>query len=72
MREAIDKVRQPFNVNRLAQVAALEALKHQDQVLERRRMVIEMREYLEDALDEHGSHGRCPARPTSSSSRSRA
>ena len=34
--EAIDKVRQPFNVNRLAQVAALEALKHQDQVAQRR------------------------------------
>jgi histidinol-phosphate aminotransferase len=50
VREAIDKVRQPFNVNRLAQVAALEALKHRDQVLERRRMIIEMREYLEGAL----------------------
>jgi histidinol-phosphate aminotransferase len=36
VREAIDKVRQPFNVNRLAQVAAREALKHQDQVAERR------------------------------------
>ena len=33
---AVDKVRQPFNVNRLAQVAALEALRHQDQVAVRR------------------------------------
>jgi len=32
---AIDKVRQPFNVNRLAQVAACEALKHGDQVARR-------------------------------------
>jgi histidinol-phosphate aminotransferase len=50
VRDALDKVRQPFNVNRLAQAAALEALKHQDQVYERRRMVVEMREYLENAL----------------------
>ena len=32
LKRALDKVRQPFNVNRLAQAAALEALKHQDQV----------------------------------------
>ena len=55
VRGALDKVRQPFNVNRLAQVAALEALKHQDQILERRRMVIEMREYLRGRAREHGS-----------------
>ena len=35
IKRALDKVRQPFNVNRLAQAAALEALKHQDQVTER-------------------------------------
>jgi histidinol-phosphate aminotransferase len=35
-------------------VAALEALKHQDQVHERRRTVIEAREYLEDALTSMG------------------
>jgi histidinol-phosphate aminotransferase len=34
-KRALDKVRQPFNVNRLAQAAACEALKHQDQVAER-------------------------------------
>jgi histidinol-phosphate aminotransferase len=54
VRDALDKVRQPFNVNRLAQVAALEALKHEDQVLERSRMVIETREYLQDALVSKG------------------
>jgi histidinol-phosphate aminotransferase len=54
VRDALDKVRQPFNVNRLAQVAALEALKHQDQVHERRRMVIDAREYLQDTLKSMG------------------
>jgi histidinol-phosphate aminotransferase len=43
-------VRQPFNTNRLAQVAALEALRHQDRVLERRRQNAETRDYLRDAL----------------------
>ena len=46
LKEAIDKLRQPFNVNRLAQVAALEALRHQDQVLERRRQTAELRTYM--------------------------
>ncbi len=32
---AVDRVRQPFSVNRLAQTAATEALKHQDNVAER-------------------------------------
>ena len=50
MKAAFDKVRQPFNVNRLGQVAALEALKHQDRVLERRRQNAEMRAYLRDSL----------------------
>jgi histidinol-phosphate aminotransferase len=43
LREALDKVRQPFNVNRLAQVAALEALRHQDQVAARRVANAELR-----------------------------
>jgi len=55
LRLALDKVRQPFNVNRLAQVAALEALKYQDQVLERRRQNAELRGYMAAAL---GSMGR--------------
>ena len=36
LRAAFDKVRQPFNVSRLAQAAAIEALKHQDEVARRR------------------------------------
>jgi histidinol-phosphate aminotransferase len=54
LKSALDKVRQPFNVNRLAQVAALEALKHQDRVLERRRQNAEVREYLRSALADMG------------------
>ena len=54
VRDALDKTRQPFNVNRLAQVAALEALKHQDQVRERRRMMIEAREYMQGKLTSTG------------------
>jgi len=50
LKAAFDKVRQPFNVNRLGQVAALEALKHQDRVLERRRQNAEVRDYLRDSL----------------------
>jgi histidinol-phosphate aminotransferase len=51
---AVDKVRQPFNVSRLAQVAALEALKHQDQVAERRDANARMRELLVARLGERG------------------
>jgi histidinol-phosphate aminotransferase len=54
LKDALDRVRQPFNVNRLAQVAALEALKHQDQVRARRAMVIEAREQLQAALKKMG------------------
>lgn len=50
LKTAIDKVRQPFNVNRLAQVAAVEALKHQDQVLARRAQNAELRDYLRRSL----------------------
>ena len=50
VREAIDKVRQPFNVNRLAQVAALEALKHQDQVAQRRAVNAELRSTMVERL----------------------
>ena len=54
LKSALDKVRQPFNVNRLAQIAALEALKHQDRVLERRRQNADTREYLCDSLADMG------------------
>lgn len=50
LREAIDKVRQPFNVNRLAQVAATEALRHQDQVLVRRRQNADLRSAMKHDL----------------------
>jgi histidinol-phosphate aminotransferase len=54
VKAAVDKVRQPFNVNRLAQAAALEALKHQDQVAERRRFNDELRAYMVARLAERG------------------
>lgn len=54
VREAIDKVRQPFNVNRLAQVAALEALKHQDQVAQRRAVNAELRSTMVERLAARG------------------
>jgi len=54
LRQAIDKVRQPFNVNQLAQVAAVEALKHQGQVLERRVQNADLREYMAAALRSMG------------------
>jgi histidinol-phosphate aminotransferase len=54
LKAALDKVRQPFNVNRLAQVAALEALGHQDQVAERRRFNAELRDYLAGRLAANG------------------
>ena len=50
VKAALDKVRQPFNVNQLAQVAATEALRHQDEVEERRCFNAEMRTYLADRL----------------------
>ena len=50
VRIALDKVRQPFNVNRLAQVAALEALKHQDQVAQRGSANAGLRSYLVEQL----------------------
>jgi histidinol-phosphate aminotransferase len=53
-RLAVDRVRQPFSVNALAQAAAAEALRHQDE-LERRveRTVIE-RLHVQDELAERG------------------
>jgi histidinol-phosphate aminotransferase len=54
VRAAIDKVRQPFNVNLLGQLAAVEALKHQDQVAERRRTNARLRRWMADRLTERG------------------
>ncbi len=54
LKRAVDKLRQPFNVNRLAQAAALEALKHQDQVRARAAANAEVRAYLVDRLAARG------------------
>ncbi len=54
LKAALDKVRQPFNVNRLAQTAALEALKHPDQVAERRRFNADLRDHLVERLSAMG------------------
>lgn len=52
VKHALDKVRQPFNVNLLGQLAAVEALKHQDQVALRREQNAELRAYLVERLAE--------------------
>lgn len=54
LREALDKLRQPFNVNRLAQVAAIEGLKHQDQVQARAAANAEVRAYMVARLAARG------------------
>ena len=53
-RSAVDTVRQPFSVNALAQAAATEAIRHQDDVADRvERNVIE-RVFVEEGLREMG------------------
>lgn len=54
VKQAVDKVRQPFNVNLLGQLAAVEALKHQDQVAERRETNARLRRLLVDRLAQRG------------------
>jgi histidinol-phosphate aminotransferase len=54
VKSALDKVRQPFNVNLLAQVAAVEALKHQDQVARRREVNAELRGAMVERLSAKG------------------
>jgi histidinol-phosphate aminotransferase len=53
-RLAVDRVRQPFSVNALAQAAATEALNHQDEVERRVEQNVIERVYLESALQERG------------------
>jgi histidinol-phosphate aminotransferase len=53
-RDAVDRVRQPFSVNALAQVAAVEALRHQDEVERRVERTAVERLHVEDALVERG------------------
>jgi histidinol-phosphate aminotransferase len=53
-RQAVDRVRQPFSVNALAQAAAVEALRHQDEVARRVERVAVERLHVEDELDRRG------------------
>ncbi len=54
VKEAIDKVRQPFNINMLAQAAALKALGLSDRLEERRRLNSEGRRQLYEGFDSLG------------------
>lgn len=49
-RTAVDAVRQPFSVNALAQAAAAEAIRHQDDVADRVEKNLIERVFVEDAL----------------------
>jgi histidinol-phosphate aminotransferase len=53
-RRAVDRVRQPFSVNALAQAAAAEALKHQDEVERRVEQTAIERLHVESELEERG------------------
>jgi histidinol-phosphate aminotransferase len=53
-RKAVDRVRQPFSVNALAQAAAAEALKHQDEVERRVEQTAIERLHVESELEERG------------------
>src|SRR6185295_9823062 len=51
---AVNAVRQPFSVNHLAQVAATEALRHQDDVARRAEWNVVERLWMEEELSELG------------------
>ena len=53
-RLAVDRVRQPFSVNALAQAAASEAIRHQDEVERRVERTAVERFHVEEALAERG------------------
>jgi histidinol-phosphate aminotransferase len=53
-RAAVDAVRQPFSVNALAQAAAAEAVRHQDDVADRVEKNLIERVFVEEALHEMG------------------
>jgi histidinol-phosphate aminotransferase len=53
-RLAVDRVRQPFSVNSLAQAAAAEALMHQDEVERRVERTAVERLHVESGLEERG------------------
>ena len=53
-RAAVDAVRQPFSVNALAQAAAAEAIRHQDDVTDRVERNLVEKIFVEDGLRELG------------------
>jgi len=53
-RIGVDRVRQPFTVNMLAQAAAAEAILHQDEVARRVERTAIERLFVEDELHERG------------------
>jgi histidinol-phosphate aminotransferase len=53
-RLAVDRVRQPFSVNTLAQAAAAEAIRHQDEVTRRVEATVVERAWLEVELEDRG------------------
>jgi histidinol-phosphate aminotransferase len=53
-RRAVDRVRQPFSVNALAQAAAAEALRHQDEVVSRAERTLVERLFLDEELGRRG------------------
>ena len=53
-RLAVDRVRQPFSVNTLAQAAAAEAIRHQDEVARRVEATIVERAWVESELEGRG------------------
>ncbi len=53
-RAAVDAVRQPFSVNSIAQAAATEAIRHQDDVADRVEKNIVERVFVEEGLRERG------------------
>ena len=53
-RLAVDRVRQPFSVNALAQAAATEALRHQDEVERRVERIVIERLHVQSELEERG------------------
>jgi histidinol-phosphate aminotransferase len=53
-RDAVDRIRQPFSVNALAQAAAAEALLHQDEVARRVERTAIERVHMETELESRG------------------
>jgi histidinol-phosphate aminotransferase len=53
-RDAVDRIRQPFSVNSLAQAAAAEALQHQDEVARRVERTAIERLHMESELESRG------------------